>query len=330
MIFFKNILKKTKTPKKNNIIFFGTPEFAASILETLLEARYHIVAVVTQPDKVSGRNKTVLFGAVKRVAHTKNIPVLQPQTINQEFIKTLQSYRPDIAIVVAYGKILPSSVLQLPEQGCINIHGSLLPLYRGASPIQNALLNGDKTTGISLMRMDEGMDTGPVYAKKILPLSEDDVFPKVSERLAKLAGELLLESLPDILKGKLLPLPQKSEMATHCQLIEKEDGRIYWNQPAREIFNAYRAFYLWPGIHSYWKKKDTLLRLKLLRIRLRTDMPLNESYALGEVYLQESGVFVRASVGSIELLELQQEGKKALSVREFVRGSDSFIGTILQ
>jgi methionyl-tRNA formyltransferase len=329
MFFFRTPSSKKRTPEKTNIVFFGTPEFSAIILEALIKKKYSIGAVVTQPDKASGRNKLVLPSPVKEVAGRNAIPVLQPKKINGELVEELKKYNPEIIIVAAFGKIFPSSLLNSAKYGCLNVHASVLPLYRGASPIQNAILNGDQTTGISLIKMNEGLDTGPVYAKQIIALEADELYQKVSERLAHTAATLLLETLPLIFKGTLTPIPQDEKEATHCQLIEKEDGRLYWNETAREIFNRYRAFSLWPGVYTYWKRKDTLQRLKLLRIRLHEDLQPKE-YTLGEVFLYESGVFIKTALGSIELLEVQLEGKNPLSIRDFTRGSSELIGSVLQ
>lgn len=312
-----------------NIAYFGTPEFAGIVLEALIEKGYTMSVVITQSDKPVGKKKIITPSPVKEIAVRNSIPLLQPRTLRKEFFRELKKYQPDIAIVVAYGKIFPAELLHLPPRGCLNVHASLLPLYRGASPIQNAILNGDQTTGISLMQMNEGMDTGPVYATRVIALESDELFPKVSDRLAHASAELLIETLPLILKGTLTPTPQEEKNATNCQMIEKEDGRIYWNETAEEIFNTYRAFFLWPGIHTHWKRKDALLRLKLLRIRLRSDINV-EDVPLGSIFLQESGVFVKTPSGSIELLEVQLEGKNPLSIRDFIRGSDDFIGAILQ
>lgn len=329
MSFFEKIHFWGKENKKTNIIFFGTPEFSAIILEALIKKNFTITAVVTQPDKASGRKKIVLPSPVKEVALRNTIPILQPKRLTKEFLRELRAYKPDLILVSAYGKIFPLSLLSLPKYGCVNVHASLLPLYRGASPIQNAILNGDQTIGISLMKMDEGLDTGPVYAKQIIALETDELFPKVLTRLARVSATLAIETLPLIIKGTLKPIPQNESEATNCQLIEKEDGCIYWNETAQEIYNKYRAFFLWPGIYTHWKKKDALMRIKLLRIRLQKNI-LKENCALGEVFLQESKVLVKTSLGSIELLEVQMEGKKPLSIRDFIQGSDGFIGSVLR
>lgn len=324
---FKKILSKNSG--NGHIVFFGTPEFSATILKELLEKKFSVAGVVTRADKPVGRKHVLTASPVKQLAAEYGIPVLQPKRLDANFLEEVRKLNPDIIITAAYGKIFPPSVLSLPPLGCLNVHASLLPLYRGASPIQEALRNGDQTTGVSLMRMDEGLDTGPVYAKHILPLEPHELFPQVSEHLAKTAATFVADTLPLILKGTLEPAPQEEDRATLCQLIEKEDGHIYWSNTASEIFNLYRAFFVWPGIFTFWKRNDAFLRLKLTRIRLRADI-LSSSPELGQVFLKESGIFVTTAEGSIELLEVQLEGKKPLEIRDFIRGYDDFIGCVLQ
>ncbi len=329
MSFFHKFFSKPKDPKKIHIVFFGTPEFAAIVLEALLKESYTIRAVVTQPDKAAGRKRIVVPSPVKEVALRSSIPVLQPTKIGKDFLQVLSKYQPELILVAAYGKIFPAPLLDFPKHGCVNVHASLLPLYRGASPIQNAILNGEKMTGVSLMQLNKGLDTGPIYAKQIISLEDNELFPEVLDRLAHTAATLTINMLPTILKGDLMPIPQNDEEATVCQLIEKEDGRIYWNETAREVFNKYRAFFPWPGIYTHWKRGANILRIKLIRIQLREDVQVKE-HAMGQVFLQESNVFVSTSLGCIELLEVQLEGKSVLNVHDFIRGSDEFIGSVLQ
>ena len=326
-----SFLKKTlqKKSKNDRIVFFGTPEFSATILKELLEKKFSVVGVVTRADKPVGRKHVLTPSPVKEIAVANEISVLQPKRLDDAFLENLRALRPDIILTAAYGKIFPSLILSLPPLGCLNVHASLLPLYRGASPIHEALRNGDQTTGISLMRMDEGLDTGPVYAKHILPIEPHELFPQVSENLAKTAASFVAETLPLILKGTLQPTPQEKDRATLCQLVEKEDGHVYWNSTASEVFNLYRAFFTWPGIFTFWKRNDVFLRLKLTRIRLRLDI-LPPSSEPGRVFLKESGIFVSTAEGSVELLEVQIEGKKPTAIRDFVRGYDDFIGCVLQ
>lgn len=329
MFFFHKFFSKPKDPKKVNIVFFGTPEFAAIILESLLKEAYTVQAVVTQPDKPAGRKRIVIPSPVKEVALRNSIPVLQPTRIGKDFLQVLKKYQPELILVAAYGKIFPAPLLDFPRYGCINVHASLLPLYRGASPIQNAIVNGEKMTGISLMRLNEGLDTGPVYAKQIISLEDNELFPEILDRLAHTAATLTTNMLPTILKGDLVPIPQNDEEATVCQLIEKEDGRIYWNETAREIFNKYRAFFPWPGIYTHWKRGTNILRIKLIRIQLREDIQ-EKGRPMGQVFLQESGVFISTCIGCIELLEVQLEGRNTLNIKDFILGSDEFIGSVLQ
>lgn len=309
------------------IVFFGTPEFSATILETLVCSGFSVVAAVTQPDKPVGRKYTVEPCPVKKTALRHAIPTLQPERLKTEFSNSLRLFHPDILLTAAYGKIFPSSILEMPPLGCLNVHASLLPAYRGASPIQEALRHGDAVTGITLMRMEKGLDTGPVYARRELPLEPNDLYPEVSEKLARIAADLVIKTLPDIFAHKIIPVPQKEIGVSVCATIQKEDGLIAWDAPATAIFNTYRAFFLWPGIHTFWKRGDRPERLKLLRIQLSETK--DDSRSVGEVYRSGSAVCVQTSKGSIQLITVQPEGKTPMSAEDFVRGCDPFVGSIL-
>jgi methionyl-tRNA formyltransferase len=317
------------TPKIRTV-FMGTPEFAEPILSALLERAYHIVAVYTRPDKPQGRNQSVRESPIKQRAEASRIAVEQPETFDAEAIEKLRAYRPDLIIVAAYGKILPASVLAVPGFGCINVHPSLLPKYRGPSPIQNAILAGETVTGTSVMLLDRGMDSGDILAQERLEMETDEMFPALSRRLAALSGTLLVETLPKWIGRSLQPQPQDASRATLCQLIEREDGHILWSDDAASIYNTFRALSLWPGAYVFWnRREEQLLRIKLVRIARREHAPSDEHHHLGEVFLSGVDVVVQTSSGVIVLEEVQMEGKTILSIEAFVRGYPNIIGSVL-
>lgn len=312
------------------VVFMGTPEFAARILSALVSEHYQIVGVVTQPDRPVGRKQELAETAVKKVASEHGLPVFQPEKLDDEAYATLQSWQPDLFIVAAYGKILKERFLRLPGFGALNIHTSLLPRWRGASPIQNALLAGDRETGITLMVMDKGMDTGDIIIQESLPIAEDDTLPVLEEKLSQLATKLLSATLPLWIKKKIVPVAQDSSLATMCQLIERSDGRIVWTDEAEDIYNRYRALTPWPGVFTFWKQGSSLARLKLHRISRETTSGESPARPIGEVFQTDGRVGVQTGRGIIFLEELQLEGRTRLPIDEFLKGNPSFIGGILQ
>ena len=232
----------------------GTPELAATCLRALQScAGFEVVAVVTQPDRPKGRDLRVTASPVKVLALQSQVPVLQPARARDDsFIQELKAFRPDVIVVAAYGQILPQTILDTPPFGCVNVHTSLLPKYRGAAPIQRVLLNGDSETGITLIKMDAQMDTGPIIAQEVLPILSDDNAATLHDRLAQLGGASLLRFLPDYLKGSLPLHSQNSELATYAPKIKKEEGLIDWRRSASEISNQFRGLYPWPGLFTYF------------------------------------------------------------------------------
>ncbi len=312
------------------IIFMGTSSFAESILKGLIESGYNIVSIYTKPDKKVGREQNLKKSAVKAVAEIKNIPVFTPARFDDEEIINLAQQKPDILIVVAYGKILPKKVLNMPGFGAINIHASLLPEYRGPSPIQNAILDGKNTTGTTLMIMDEGIDTGPIISQKEIQIDPEDTSQTLSIKLSKISSELLLKTLPIWIEKKIETVPQDESRATLCQLIERSDGMILWSDNAQTIYNKYRAFIPWPGIFTYWQRGNENIRIKLNKIDFRNENPKKE-YHQGEVFESEEGEFcVQTDLGVIILKEVQTEGKTNLPIDKFINGNREFIGSILK
>lgn len=313
---------------KIRVVFMGTPEFAAVMLDGLIDGGYNVVGVVTKPDKPAGRDQEPSASRVKEVALEHSLPIEQPERIDDEAISKIVAWKPDLIVVAAYGKILPQSVLDIPGFGCINVHASLLPKWRGASPIQNALLAGETETGITIMLMDKGMDTGDIIAQEKTEISPDETKELLLLRLTGLGRDLLLKTIPLWVRRKIASQPQDGTQATLCQLIERNDGRIVWNDDAESIYNRYRALFPWPGIFAFWKKDDGLLRIKLHKISYQKQSPTTE-YQVGQVIEVGEKVGVLTGSGVIFLEEVQLEGKTRMPMEEFVRGNQDFIGSLL-
>jgi methionyl-tRNA formyltransferase len=236
------------------IIFLGTAELSCASLQALAgDARFQIAAVVTQPDRPKGRELKPQPSPVKSLGLRLGLPVLQPERARDEkFIAELQALQPDLIVAVAYGQILPPAILDLPRYSCLNVHASLLPKYRGAAPIQWAIANGDTETGVTIMKMDVGLDTGDIIATRCTPIQPEDNSAVLHDRLAQLGAELLVQTIPDYVAGKIQPRPQPAAGVSHAAKIKKEDGRVDWNQPAQTIWNRLRAFTPWPGAFTFW------------------------------------------------------------------------------
>lgn len=290
------------------LAFFGTHEFGAAMLRTILNSKkYTIEAVVTQPDKPIGRSQEVSKSAVKLLAEENQLRVIQPESLkNYQFDFTW-----DITVVCQYGLIIPKAILDIPKYGNINIHTSLLPKYRGPSPIQSTLINGETKTGVSIMLMDEKMDHGPILSQSEVEINPDDTYPTLSLKLQNEAEKILISNLNMWVEGKLTPQPQQDDNATYCKILTRDDGRIKWERTDIEIYNQYRGLTPWPGIWTIWKGK----RLKLLSIR-----PVENNLAPGEVYADKK-ILIGCGSGAIEVLKLQLEGKRALKSVDFVAGN---------
>jgi len=305
------------------IVFMGTPQFAVPALEALA-AQHDVVGVVTQPDRAGGRGQRLLAAPIKEAAQARGLPIFQPRTLRTpEALEHLAAWRPDVIVVAAFGQILRAPVLELPPHGCLNIHASLLPRYRGAAPIPAAILNGESTTGVTIMRLDEGLDTGPILAQAELPIRADDTTGSLTARLADLGARLLSRTLPGWLTGDVLPRPQNVEKATYCQLMRKKDGQLDWTNSAAYLERQIRACDPWPGAYTTWQGQ----RLKILRARPRADWP-GEAVP-GLVLALEPGVGVSTGQGLLELLEVQLAGKKPLAAELFIRGQRKMIGSRL-
>jgi methionyl-tRNA formyltransferase len=305
------------------IVFMGTPDFAVPSLERLAN-NYDILTVVTQPDRPAGRKRRLTPPPVKEVALARSLPVWQPPTLRTpEAVTRLRALAPDLIVVVAFGQILRGNVLKIPPHGCLNVHGSLLPQYRGAAPIPAAILAGETETGITLMKMDEGMDTGSIIAQASCPIAPDDTTATLSERLARLGADLLIETLPAWLSGEITPQPQNDAQATCCQLIAKSDGRLDWRLPAEELAQRVRAYIPWPTAFTTWQGKS----LKVLRATPLPDW--RGEGKPGQVIALDNGAAVVTSRGVLRLEEVQLAGKRAMTIEEFLRGQRGFVGSVL-
>ncbi len=304
------------------IIYMGTPHFAVPALEALiakaapgvlLPEGYELVTVITRPDKPAGRGKEIVYSPVKQTALAHNIPVWQPGSLKRpENIEGLAAYKADLYIVAAFGQILPQAVLDQPRYGTLNIHASLLPKYRGVSPISEAILQGDSETGVTIMLLDAGVDTGPILLSRAIPIAEDETTGSLTDKLA----------------GKITPQSQDEQKASHTHMLHKEDGEISWNRPAAVLAREVRAYNPWPSAYTYWHGR----LLKLLSARAETLEPGAE-VAPGTVSLRkEAGHQVLAIVTGSGLLDvdtLQLEGKRVMSAEEFVRGYPQIVGDVL-
>ena len=309
------------------IIFMGTPEFAVPSLEALLRSNYLVVAVYTQPDRKAGRGQAVMSSPVKQLSLSHELQVVQTENLKVAgTVERLAEFAPDLIVVAAFGQILPAEILDLPKLGCLNVHPSLLPRHRGASPIATAILQGDEVTGVTIMLLDAGMDTGPILSQRKVPISAGDTAGSLGIKLAQNGAQLLIETLPLWIDGRIEPQPQEESRASYSKDINKSDGEIDWRLSTLELWRRVRAFDPWPGCYAWWRGK----RLKLGQV-----MPLEgeRSGEPGEVIALSPSVpapvGVKTGDGVLGLLSVQLEGKREMSIDEFVRGQRDFIGSRL-
>ena len=300
------------------VVFMGTAELSCDTLRALIESpEFQVVAVVTQPDRPKGRDLRLQPSPVKELALQATLPVLQPDRAREEtFLGALRDLRPDLIAVAAYGQILPKSILDLPRFGCLNVHTSLLPRYRGAAPIQWAILNGDAETGVTIMKMDAGLDTGDILAQATTPIRPEDTSETLHARLAALGAQLLLRTLPDYVAGKMASRPQPAEGVSHAPKIKKQDGHIDWNQAAHAIWNRVRGLVPWPGAFSYLPGQPRSHLLKIWQAE-----PVHHAGPPGEVLqVDKTGIVVGCGCDALRILVLQREGGRRLTAQEFLAG----------
>ena len=306
------------------IIFMGTPDFAATILQTLIDGPDEVVALVTQPDRAKGRGKKLSPPPTKVLAESFGIPVLQPTKIKtEEFHNGLLTYRPDLIVVAAYGRILPKPILELAPMGCINVHGSLLPLYRGAAPIQWSVLNGEKETGVTIIQMNEGMDTGDILLKAVIETEPDETSGSLYDKLAVLGSKTLLKAIRGLQDGTIVPVSQDHELATVAPMLKKDDGLVDWHKDAKILECLIRGLDPWPTAFCFLNSK---------RLRLFNPEVLHkESDAQPGTVLQadKRGIFVACGSNTLVIKEIQPEGKKRMSVESFLCGHPIAAGTLL-
>jgi methionyl-tRNA formyltransferase len=306
------------------VIFMGTPAIGVPALLALLEAGHDVIAAVTQPDRPKGRGGKLAAPPVKQAAAERGIPVLQPDKVRgPAFIEAFGALKPDVAVVIAFGQILPQALLDIPKFGCINIHASLLPRYRGAAPINWAIANGDRETGLTTMRMDAGMDTGPTYLTVATPIGTEEDAEDLTRRLSLLAGPLIVETLARVEEG-LNATPQDDARATRAPLLTKEDGRIRWERPAREIVNRVRAFVPWPGSFTTYRGEPW----KVVRAKVGEARPKDAPGTILRV--DGDSLLVAAGEGSVRVLSLQVPGKRPMPVQAFLNGHPVERGVVLE
>ena len=326
-----------------NILFMGTPDFAKESLEAVYNAGYNVMGVVTNIDKPKGRGMKMMASPVKEFAVSKNIPVYQPEKIrkNTEFIEQIKALNPDVICVVAYGKILPNEILEIPRLGCINVHGSLLPKYRGAAPIQWAVLNGDKVTGITTMFMGEGMDTGDMILKQEVEIGEDETTGELWNRLSKIGGELLVKTL-ELLENGTAPREKQGSDFTLAPMLSKEMAKIDWeNKTAIEIKNLVRGLNPIMGAYSFLEGK----KIKFWKVQCLTDEELFEEFPDLREYEQKfnelypgtilfsdakTGLYIKTIEGNIKVLEIQGENARKMDVKDFLRGNQLYACSVFE
>jgi methionyl-tRNA formyltransferase len=315
------------------VVFMGTPEFAVPTLQSLVNAECSVVGVVCQPDRPSGRGKKIQCGPVKIFALAQNLPIIQPEKMKAPaFLETLQSWNPDVIVVAAFGRILPQVILDLPPKGCLNVHGSLLPKYRGAAPIQWAVINGEHETGVTIMVMDAGLDTGAILEQAVVPISEEDTARDVAVRMAELGGGLLVSTLTRWMAGTIDAQPQDDSEATLAPILKKEDGLLDWSQSATILANRIRGLSPWPGGYTFVEG----VRWGIWKVQIEepegdsVGASRNTPHAPGTIIeVTKHGIYVQTGKGVLRLLDIQPANKKRLAMSDYLVGHRIEVGTIL-
>lgn len=306
------------------VVFMGTPDFSVPTLECSIEAGHEVVGVVTQPDKAKGRGKKVVYTPVKEKALEHGLTVYQPRRAREpEFIEQMRALNPDVMVVVAFGQILPKELLDIPKYGCVNVHASLLPKYRGAAPIQWAVIRGEKVSGVTTMQMDVGLDTGDMLLKAEVPLAEDETGGSLHDKLSVLGGDLLIETLKGLEAGTIVPEKQDdSQSGEYARMLDKSLGKIDFSMRAEEIERLIRGLNPWPSAYTSYNNKT----MKLWKARV---VPGGEAVPGQVLAVDKKGFTVQTGDGALQILELQMEGKKRMDAGAFLRGCPLTAGEIL-
>jgi len=312
------------------VVFMGTPDFAVPTLQQLVNSEFSVVGVVCQPDRPSGRGKKIRFGPVKTFVLDHNLPVVQPDKMKDPtFLETLRSWNPDVIVVAAFGRILPPVILDLPPKGCLNVHGSLLPKYRGAAPIQWAVINGEPETGVTIMVMDVGMDTGAILEQAVVPISEEDTAGNVASRMAEVGGVLLVSTLQKWMAGTVVAQPQNESEATLAPVLKKDDGLLDWKQPAKNLANRIRGLSPWPGGYTFVEGE----RWGIWKVRVEehegdSALPSNVDHSVPGTIMGVTKHAIQVQTGHsvLHLIEIQPANKKRMAVADYVAGHRIEVG----
>lgn len=311
---------------KIKIIFMGTSDFGAIILEGLINSGLKPDLVVTTTDKPVGRKQIITSPLTKIIAGKHNISVLQPINLNSSFILKISEIKPELIIVADYGKIIPKKLLKIPQYGCLNVHPSLLPKYRGPSPIQTTILKGDKKTGVTIILMDEEIDHGPIMSVKEIEINKKITYLELHNKLAKLGVKLLVNTISEWINEEIKPIDQSESEATYTKFFKKEDGKINWNNSAEEIERQIRALSPWPGAFTKIKINNKELKIKILK----ADSLLGNKKKIGEIFLtEEKELAIQTKEGILLIKELQIQGKNKITAKEFINGYKNLINKIL-
>ncbi len=318
------MLSSTNNHPTLRVVFMGTPAFAIPALDTLADAGHDIVGVYTQPDRRSGRGRRITEPPVKQAAIERGLPVFQPASLRRDEVarRDIASLEPDLIVVAAYGLFLPAETLTVPPLGALNIHPSMLPKHRGPSPVATAILEGDTATGVTVMRLDEGMDSGPIVAQMETDIGDEETAEELTSRLFDMGAKLLADTIPLWQAGEIASKPQRESEATITRLLKREDGAIDWAGPADYIARQVRAYHPWPGTFTHWNGKQ-------LKIHEASAVAVDGTGKPGTVVEVPEGVAVVAGEGALLLLRVQMEGRQATSITDFVRGYREFVGSRL-
>jgi methionyl-tRNA formyltransferase len=310
------------------VVFFGTPNFAVPFLDALIaDDEIEIAAVVTQPDKPAGRGKALKPSPVKKAAECHDINVHAPQSLKTEDIRdALRQYNAEVFIVVAYGQLIPEKILDMPPLGCVNVHPSLLPKYRGPAPMQAAIYHGDKETGVAIMKLDTGMDTGPLLDVLKVQIDPNETYPSLQKKIETLGPPFMIKTLKAYKNGNIEPAPQTETGASKTSLLSKSDGRIDWSRPAKAIEQKIRAYTPWPGTWTTWRTNDQTHRLKIHRAEVVESVESEP----GTAFIQNDDLYIEAGEGALKITTLQPENKRKMTAQDFLNGHSDFGGAKLQ